>query len=790
MFASTSRFRRHVAILSVLALMASVLAAVPAVAADPPKADYKATFDACVGVGSADFEDVPASHTNAGDIDCIAYYAITKGTNAEGTLYSPGMSVSREHMALFLTRLADRVGIELASDPPDAGFEDIGELSAESQTAINQLADLEITHGTNAAGTTYSPEDAVKRGHMALFIARLMDHMDPITDGDDEDGDFGYTPSDVVDNDQEKKIGSPFTDLDSTTKDAYDAITNLWELGVASGISATAYAPSASITRAAMAGFMAGVLDHSNARPAGVTIQTSPGTAFGAVDDGSVVVSVRDDMFAPEADQAVDIFSSDDGALDEDGVCKTGNGTDGSPAVSGDCTWNDNDEFTDGDGNIIMTGEAAEGKTNVYYAWIGDKDGAKFDSDDATYVSASIASSNAEGSMKISTSLAKNTQGNQADLDKVKSVTITVQLVDGPEATDAPNNGTGDPVKRSGVQITVGVMQAPDADNDGTTETATYNNTAVTVLTTDDDGKVTYVVDAPEDDDDKNDQHEGDDPDGDGPATAYTATANLENRVDTITFTHKKGGLPLTGGVASNSVVITWTEEHPVTSRSRGTAPVYVVPDKDGDVKITATMTLYDQFGRGFRQASGHMVGINIGGNDGTANVNRNGSATRRVVLGDDAGEIVTVGTQIEVTYTAEPTATGDVTDITGEGNAQGAKQVQVVTRADDEDTGSMDVDMLLADDDEFLADDTGLATTTPNSDLVFSYDDGDIFINGVGDTESTGERISLEKFEEMLGSKLQAAGTTIVTEAQVNVIAYKPGGASIFQVTRAASAS
>ena len=82
------------------------MAAVPLAADEHPEMDYTATFDACVGVGSADFEDVPASHANAGDIDCIAYYAITMGTNAEGTLYSPSMSVSREHMALFLTRLA------------------------------------------------------------------------------------------------------------------------------------------------------------------------------------------------------------------------------------------------------------------------------------------------------------------------------------------------------------------------------------------------------------------------------------------------------------------------------------------------------------------------------------------------------------------------------------------------------------------------------------------------------------------------------------------------------------
>ena len=145
---------------------------------------------------SAGFEDVPAGHSSAGSIDCIAYYAITKGTSE--TTYSPSMSVSREHMALFLIRLAGKVGIEVASDPADAGFEDIGELSAESQTAINQLADLGITTGTS--DTTFSPEDSVRRDHMALFIARLMDKMDPFADPNAPDGAaaFAYIPKQVV----------------------------------------------------------------------------------------------------------------------------------------------------------------------------------------------------------------------------------------------------------------------------------------------------------------------------------------------------------------------------------------------------------------------------------------------------------------------------------------------------------------------------------------------------------------------------------------------------------------
>ena len=111
MFTFSGRFRRRVAVLLALSLVASVLVvAAPAAAADP-EADYTATFSACVGdaAESSGFTDVPSGHANAGDIDCIAYYGITQGTSA--TTYSPLMSVTREQMALFLTRLASVVGI-------------------------------------------------------------------------------------------------------------------------------------------------------------------------------------------------------------------------------------------------------------------------------------------------------------------------------------------------------------------------------------------------------------------------------------------------------------------------------------------------------------------------------------------------------------------------------------------------------------------------------------------------------------------------------------------------------
>ena len=157
-------------------------------------------------------------------IDCIAYYGITQGTG--DSTYSPRNGVTREHMALFLTRLAGLIGVEMAADPGNPGFTDIGDLSETSQTAIAQLADIEVAYGTT--DTTFSPADMVERGHMALFISRLMNLMDPMAEVDgDEDTVFGYTPSDVEDvddgddtddKDTAKIVESPFTDLGSVPR--------------------------------------------------------------------------------------------------------------------------------------------------------------------------------------------------------------------------------------------------------------------------------------------------------------------------------------------------------------------------------------------------------------------------------------------------------------------------------------------------------------------------------------------------------------------------------------------
>jgi hypothetical protein len=74
-------------------------------------------------------------------------------------------------MALFLIRLAAAAGVTLPSGAAQ-GFTDIGGLSTEAQTAINQAKQLGIADGFTA--TTFSPNTDTLRWQMALFLTRTL----------------------------------------------------------------------------------------------------------------------------------------------------------------------------------------------------------------------------------------------------------------------------------------------------------------------------------------------------------------------------------------------------------------------------------------------------------------------------------------------------------------------------------------------------------------------------------------------------------------------------------------
>ena len=117
--------------------------------------------------GFTDIGAYPASTQLA--INQLAQLGITTGTTA--TTYSPAAPVARWQMALFLTRLLDAAGYTLGSGA-DQGFTDISAYPASTQTAINQIAQAEVSEGFNA--TTFGPASSTLRSQMALFLTRTL----------------------------------------------------------------------------------------------------------------------------------------------------------------------------------------------------------------------------------------------------------------------------------------------------------------------------------------------------------------------------------------------------------------------------------------------------------------------------------------------------------------------------------------------------------------------------------------------------------------------------------------
>ncbi|MDE0132027.1 MAG: S-layer homology domain-containing protein [bacterium] len=710
---TTLKYRRHIAVLATLAMVASVMVAAPAVAADP-EVDHKARYTACLGdaTGSAGFEDVPAGHSSAGAIDCIAYYGITQGTSA--STYSPSMSVTREHMALFLTRLAGLVGIEMTSTPDDAGFEDIGELSAESQTAINQLADLGITQGTST--TTYSPEDSVKRGHMALFIARLMNKMTK--------GLGGATPDDVVKSESEDK--SPFTDLKGATKEAYDSITQLWELGVASGISATSYAPDASITRASMADFIAAVLGHSNARPAGLSIQAKTPSDFGMISDPGIVVSYRDDTFAAMEGIAIAIFALDPDDFDEeDGTCPN----------EGACKWSPNSDPTDTDGNIVYaSGAVGDGDSLTVHAWMGDEDNDVFKLATANSVSVTVASmrdfnimtassdgNDNAGDITVAHAEAAGPLLINTDADSSLTITLQLQYDSDPADTD---NAVAD-VARSGVEVNVDLLsQVGNA--------TVYDNSSEAKLETDDKGRVTFTLN--------------------GPASTEGA-GNNPDRDDTVTFTHLVSDNDTPGDTTDDTIItevayVRWSDvaRTPTTAKV-ALGPKYQVIDKDGEISFRVTVRLYDQYGDpdGPADATHRAVLIvpGVTGDELSRVISTRGVATYSATV---PASSINAGTAISVGATID-----NVTATAG--------SVLPVTHAEDDgdavDASSDNVIAVYADDNRFVI--TG--------GVMYTYDSDDTYLI---DNES----VDMAAFEKELDE-----------DSIVDILVYNDDGASIFRI-------
>jgi hypothetical protein len=168
------------------------------------------------------FSDVWRHDVHAGSILTVADAGITVGCGA-GDRFCPQHPVSREQVATFITR-----ALALPADAGGASFLDVDGVHASSVGALSQAG---LTHG--CAPDRFCPRDGLTRAEMASFLARSLDL-----------GDGRRT----------------FTDVRPGSTHA-GAIAALADHGVTEGCAPDRFCPSAVVTRAQMASFLARVLE-------------------------------------------------------------------------------------------------------------------------------------------------------------------------------------------------------------------------------------------------------------------------------------------------------------------------------------------------------------------------------------------------------------------------------------------------------------------------------------------------------------------------------------------------
>ena len=222
-----------------------------------------------------------------------------------------------------------------------------------------------------------------------------------------------------------------FTDIEKLPHDPYNAIRLIYELGVTKGTTSTTYSPKDPVTRGQMALFVSRMLAHTNARPAGITMQVED-TSVTADDTVDLVVSLRDENHEPMVDEPIDLFyvAEGDAGFVSSGRCS---GKAIREAGNNRCVIDLGDETTDGDGNLFYTMEIPESLT--VYAWTGDRND-RFDIDSTDHASLDFAVSKSPDGFLITDDMVDGALAQQgSSLSGMRmpfgaTVTFTFQVVD------------------------------------------------------------------------------------------------------------------------------------------------------------------------------------------------------------------------------------------------------------------------------------------------------------------------------------------------------------------------
>ena len=238
--------------------------------ASRPATHWDATFQEDLDVNGSQiwtlhvgksFSDVPQSQPFYAKIETMLHFGITTGCTA--TAYCPGAVVPRDQMAIFIAKAIAGTGPLV----PTAGF-----VGGQSYDCINgghslftdvaptdpackhvhYLARENVTLGCNTG--LYCPTDSITRDAMAAFVAKAIFAPKgaaavPLTYGPDPKTGFSYSCDSGTPN-------THFTDV-TVSQPFCKHIHYLWATGVLTGCTATEYCPTATVTRDAMAKFIA-----------------------------------------------------------------------------------------------------------------------------------------------------------------------------------------------------------------------------------------------------------------------------------------------------------------------------------------------------------------------------------------------------------------------------------------------------------------------------------------------------------------------------------------------------
>ncbi|MDP6288185.1 MAG: S-layer homology domain-containing protein [Acidimicrobiales bacterium] len=623
-----TNFRKRTALLLSVAVVCATVSLVPQTAsaaawAPSVTADLPGSL---TGYRACPNDSAPAAgftDTTSTDVDCIKMFGITQGKTA--TTFDPSASVTREEMALFLSRMYTPTGLAAGTGTFTA-FTDITGLAAGTQTAINAIAASGITVGTSAG--TYSPASNVTREQMAIFLNRMADLL---KDNDVDNNGTATAIAGTVANG-----GYNYTDIASTSHEGLRAIVRLYDLGVApgAGIGAT-YRPNDDITRLEMASMMTGLLNHSSARPAGVSIQTPATNAAGTslnVAAGSMAtqISVRNADFTPQANTIVEVIKHSQSTAATAvaapafhavlGTCTTANVV----ASGTECVIDAADYVTNALGNKAGPAQTqAASNTLTWVAWTGG-DGATY-IDGTTVASKAVAALGAAATAVVPATTATLTHTARAgatayDLSADDDITdATGEYTPFGEAVTLTMTLTGATAAAvvDGYSVTFAESRVDSKGNVAISSTA--------VITSG--GKATYTVAGCAD-----------------PTPATTAATNLGDWCSsevTITMagtgtgaatgTYQPLGYQGTGvataGLTSGGYNTSWSDAAAVYTTASDALAISqntAVVSTAGTV-IDATATAYDQYGRGM---AGKTVTFAVGGADKiTATTGADGTA-------------------------------------------------------------------------------------------------------------------------------------------------------------------